>query len=137
MGDGSIPVQLAVGLVPLAILHGLAIFVLFGLSNPYYVLPAVWTWATAAISSELKNPKMSIVEKFDSNTITGIHYTATAVAYIIAFHMSTRLAVCFTNKVTNSVGFTKESSDGIKTLELVEAVSTDDDHNHTPPVLPR
>lgn len=126
--DGSIPVQLAVGLVSLAALHGFAVFVLFGLSKPYYALPAVFTWAIAAISSELKNPEFSIVERFDSDTITGIQYTATAVACIILFHTLKRLALCFINKACINVSTNaKESFDGVKTLELVKAVPASDD----------
>jgi len=122
--DGSIPVQLAVGLGTLAILHGLAIFVLFGLTKPIYGLPAVFAWAVAAISWKLKKPEASIVERFDSDTITGIRYTAIAVAFFTLFHMLIRrFILCFVNKVCMNVGgYTEVSSDEVKTLELVEAV---------------
>jgi len=76
----------------------------------------------------LKKPEASIVERFDSDTITGIRYTAILLACIIVFHMLTRLAWVLVSKVCMNVGrYTKESPDELKTLELVEDVSTDDD----------
>jgi hypothetical protein len=57
-------VQLAVGILSLAILHAISVWVVFAIQKPNYTLAVVLSWANAWIYSELKTPKDSIVERF-------------------------------------------------------------------------
>jgi hypothetical protein len=76
-------VQLAVGILSLAILHAISVWVVFAIQKPNYTLAVVLSWANAWIYSELKTPKDSIVERFAADSISGVSYAAAAVAYII------------------------------------------------------
>jgi len=76
-------VELAVGIISLAILHAVSVWVLFGIRRPNYTIAGVLSWATGWIYAELQDPQDSIVSRFDSTTISGVSYAAGAVAFII------------------------------------------------------
>jgi len=77
-------VELAVGIVSLAYLHAVSVWVLFGIQrNPSYTIAGVLAWAIGYIYAELQNPMESIVDRFDATTIDGVAYAAIAVSIII------------------------------------------------------
>jgi translocator protein len=81
--NASAALQLAVGIVSLAYLHAVSVWVVFGLERPNYTIAAVLAWANAWIYAELQEPKESIVERFCEDTISGVSYAAGTVALII------------------------------------------------------
>jgi hypothetical protein len=82
--NASASLQLAVGIVSLAYLHAVSVWVVFGMEQrPNYTIAAVLAWANAWIYAELQEPKDSIVERFCEDTISGVSYAAGAVSVII------------------------------------------------------
>jgi hypothetical protein len=85
-------VQLAVGIVSLAVLHAVSVWVLFNLGKqPNYTIACVLSWANGWIYSELQNPKDLILTTFTQQTINGVALAARAVAYIIFFQVIIRV----------------------------------------------
>jgi len=82
--NASVPIQLAVGIVSLAILHAVSVFLLTVPLFPNYTVCCVLSWATGAISSELANTPESIKERFSEDSIVGVQLAAAAVSIIIA-----------------------------------------------------
>jgi benzodiazapine receptor len=78
-------IQLAVGIVTLAVLHAIALVWLYMApgSRPNFTIPLVLAWANAAIAVELSNPKDTIVERFGEVITQAIMYAAGVVAVII------------------------------------------------------
>jgi hypothetical protein len=82
--NATAAVELAVGIVSLAYLHAVSVWVLFGIKrNPNYTIAGVLAWAIGYIYAELQNPFESIPERFDETTIKGVAYAAIAVSIII------------------------------------------------------
>ena len=127
--DSNAPanVQLAVGIVSLAYLHAVSVWVLFGLKrNPNYTIASVLAWANGWIYAELSSPSESIMALFDANTISGVSYAAAAVAYIITGQIVIRSALCVVEKYTNRNDETEEQQlkypeEGEDEQELVDA----------------
>jgi hypothetical protein len=83
--NASPAVELAVGIVSLAYLHAVSVWVLFGIKrNPSYTIAGVLSWAIGYIYAELQTPQASIEDRFDATTINGVAYAAIAVSIIIA-----------------------------------------------------
>mmetsp|Transcript_104317 Transcript_104317/g.145376 ORF Transcript_104317/g.145376 Transcript_104317/m.145376 type:complete len:250 (+) Transcript_104317:530-1279(+) len=79
----SSSIQLGVGIVSLAVLHAISVWVLFAISKPNYTIAAVLCWANGWIYSELQTPKTKITDTFEQTIITGVSYAAIAVSFII------------------------------------------------------
>lgn len=110
--DASAAVQLAVGIVSLAYLHAVSVWVLFGLKrNPNYTIASVLAWANGWIYAELKSPSENIVALFDADTISGVSYAAAAVAYIITGQIVVRFVLCVVEKYTKRNDETEEEQE--------------------------
>jgi len=94
--------QLAIGIVTLAYLHAVAVWVTFGLKRPNFTIAGVLAWAFGWIYAELGNPMPSILETFGSDTVNGVRYAALAVSIIIVGQVVTRVTMdviqCFMKK---------------------------------------
>jgi hypothetical protein len=109
-------VQLAVGIISLAYLHAVSLWVLFGLKrNPNYTIAGVLAWANGWIYAELSSPSESIMALFDADTISGVSYAAAAVAYIIIGQIVVRFAMYVVEKYTSQNDETEEQQ--LKSLE--------------------
>lgn len=76
-------VQLAFGIISLAVLHAISVWVVFGIPKPNYTIAGVLAWANYFISVELGEPRDQIVARFSPDTISGVRYAAVAVSCII------------------------------------------------------
>jgi hypothetical protein len=102
-------VQLAVGIVSLAYLHAVSVWVLFGLKrNPNYTIAGVLAWANGWIYAELSDPMDSIVALFSQDTVSGVSYAAAAVAYIITGQIVVRFGMYVVEKYTTRKEATEE-----------------------------
>jgi len=86
-------IQLAVGIVSLAALHAISVWVLFGFRKPNYTIACVLAWANGWIYSELQTPKELILKTFDGQVISGVAYASISVACIILVQILVSLAV--------------------------------------------
>jgi hypothetical protein len=92
-------VQLAVGIISLAVLHAVSVWVLFGLKrNPNYTIAGVLAWANGWIYAELSDPSDSIIALFSQDTVSGVSYAAAAVAYIITGQIVVRFGIYVVEK---------------------------------------
>eukprot|EP00542_Grammatophora_oceanica_P019214 CAMPEP_0194029358 /NCGR_PEP_ID=MMETSP0009_2-20130614/3096_1 /TAXON_ID=210454 /ORGANISM="Grammatophora oceanica, Strain CCMP 410" /LENGTH=308 /DNA_ID=CAMNT_0038668989 /DNA_START=33 /DNA_END=959 /DNA_ORIENTATION=+ len=91
-------IQLAMGIISLAYLHAVSVWVVFGLTRPNYTIALVISWASGWIYSELQDPKESIQSLLDPTTILGVSYAAGAVAFIVAGQVVVRVLVVGVNK---------------------------------------
>lgn len=82
MGEPA-DVQLAVGIISLAILHAVSVWVCYAVKRPDYTVAGVLAWANYWIYKELEEPRDQIVARFATDTISGVSYAAAAVAVII------------------------------------------------------
>jgi translocator protein len=95
----SAPMQLAVGIVSLAYLHAVSVWVVFGVQRANYTIAAVLAWASAWIYAELQEPKDSIVERFCEDTISGVSYAAAGVCVIILAQIVVRIIMSSAKKL--------------------------------------
>lgn len=87
-------IQLAIGIVSLAVLHAVSVWVLFNLKKgPNYTIACVLSWANGWIYAELQDPKGLIVETFSSDSINGVAYAAVSVAFIILTQIVIRVVM--------------------------------------------
>jgi len=86
-------IQLAVGIVSLAVLHAISVWVLFYIPRPNWTMACVLTWAFGWIYAELGNPTDLITSTFAEETINGVRYAAIAVSFIILFQVGVRLGL--------------------------------------------
>jgi hypothetical protein len=87
-------VQLAVGIVSLAVLHAISVWTTWSLSKPNYTIAAVLAWANFWIYKELQSPKDSIVERFgNGDLVSGVSLAARAVAIVILVQILVRALV--------------------------------------------
>jgi hypothetical protein len=89
--DAPADIQLAVGIISLAVLHAISVWVLFGIRKPNFTIAGVLSWANGWIYAELQSPKDKIVALFSPDTISGVSYAAVAVAFIILAQIVTRV----------------------------------------------
>jgi benzodiazapine receptor len=89
----SIPTQLTVGILSLAVLHAVALFVLYVPNKPNYTIPLVLAWANGAIASELSTPEDSISNRFSEDIILGVKNAAASVSVIILTLVFVRLMI--------------------------------------------
>lgn len=96
----SVPVELAVGIVSLAILYAATVFLLTVPRRPNYTICCVLSWATGAIAVELANTPESITERFSYDSIMGVRYAAAAVSVIIILQVTARVIYSFVERCT-------------------------------------
>lgn len=83
--------ELAIGIVSLAYLHAVSVWVLFVIKrNPNYTIAGVCAWAIGYIYKELQNPYDSIKARFDETTIDGVALACFIVAFIITAQIVVR-----------------------------------------------
>lgn len=86
-------IQLAVGIVSLAVLHAISVWVLFYIPRPNWTMACVLSWAFGWIYAELGNPNELITSTFVEGTTGGVRYAAIAVSFIILFQVVVRLGL--------------------------------------------
>ena len=87
-------IQLAIGIVSLAVLHAVSVWVLFNLKKgPNYTIACVLSWANGWIYAELQEPKDLITNTFAPDTINGVAYAAASVAFIILLQVVIRIGM--------------------------------------------
>lgn len=84
-------IQLACGIISLAVLHAISVWVVFGFQKPNYTIAGVLAWANYFISVELKEPREQIMARFDMQVISGVRYAAVAVSCIILLQIVFRV----------------------------------------------
>lgn len=84
-------IQLAVGIVSLAVLHAISVWVLFNIPRPNWTIACVLSWAFGWIYVELGSPNELITDTFAVDTINGVRYAAIAVSIIIPLQIVIRL----------------------------------------------
>lgn len=85
-------IQLACGIISLAVLHAISVWVVFGLQKPNYTIAGVLAWANYFIYVELEDPKASLIERgFSFDTLSGVRYAAVAVSCIILLQIVIRV----------------------------------------------
>jgi benzodiazapine receptor len=84
-------IQLAVGIISLAVLHAISVWVLMGIPRANYTIAGVLCWANGWIYSELQTPNDKIVNTFEPDIISGVSYAAIAVSFIILTQMILRV----------------------------------------------
>ncbi|KAL7535377.1 hypothetical protein ACHAXR_006457 [Thalassiosira sp. AJA248-18] len=86
-------IQLAVGIISLAVLHAISVWASFNIPRPQWTLSCVLAWAFGWIYEELGNPNELIKDTFAVDTINGVRYAAIAVCFIILFQLVIRLGL--------------------------------------------
>ena len=126
--DAAVYVQLAVGIVSLAVLHAISVWVLLGIrSKPKYTIAAVLAWASFWIYMELQDPKDSIVERFgdkDGIIVPGVSLAAFIVACTIIVQIMFRMFF-------DLLGIGMVYSDVVQDSE--ELISDSETENYDPP----
>jgi benzodiazapine receptor len=102
-------VQLAVGIISLAILHAVSVWVCFALKRPNYTIAGVLAWANGWIYAELQEPRDQIVALFASQTISGVSYAALAVSIIISSQIALRAVYDMYERCIKKSGKDEES----------------------------
>lgn len=90
--NAAADIQLAVGIISLAVLHAISVWVIFGVRKANYTIAGVLSWANYWIYEELQDPKDSIIDLFAAETISGVSYAGLAVSIIILVQIVTRIA---------------------------------------------
>jgi|Transcript_31693 hypothetical protein len=86
--------QLALGIVSLAVLHAVSVWVLFNLKKePNYTIACVLSWANGWIYSELQEPKDLVISTFSADSINGVANAAFAVSFIILTQIVVRFGM--------------------------------------------
>lgn len=91
--DQPADVQLAVGIVSLAVLHAVSVWVIFYIRRPNWTIACVLSWAFGWIYAELGTPNDLITSTFAEETINGVRYAAIAVSFVILFQVIIRLGL--------------------------------------------
>lgn len=91
--DQPADIQLAVGIVSLAVLHAISVWVLFYVRRPNWTIACVLSWAFGWIYAELRSPNELITSTFASDTINGVRYAAISVSFIILIQIIIRLGL--------------------------------------------
>mmetsp|Transcript_27920 Transcript_27920/g.42269 ORF Transcript_27920/g.42269 Transcript_27920/m.42269 type:complete len:337 (+) Transcript_27920:166-1176(+) len=85
--------QLAIGIISLAVLHAVSVWVVFGFAKPNYTIAGVLAWANGWISAELANPMAVIGERFGDVILDAVQSAALAVSLIIVGQVVVRLMI--------------------------------------------
>jgi len=85
--------QLAVGIVSLAVLHAVSVWVLFVVRKPNYTIAAVLAWANFWIRGELRSPKKLIADTFTEDIVNAVAYASLTVSIIILLQIVIRFSV--------------------------------------------
>jgi len=85
--------QLAVGIISLAVLHAISVWVIYNIPRPQWTMACVLSWAFGWIYVELGEPNELITDTFHEDIINGVRYAAVAVAFIILIQMVIRLGL--------------------------------------------
>jgi len=93
--DQPADIQLAVGIVSLAVLHAISVWVLFFPGRPNWTIACVLSWALWWIYAELGSPNELINVTFAEEAINGVRYAAITVALVILFQVAVRLGLLF------------------------------------------
>lgn len=88
-------IQLAVGIISLAVLHAISVWVIYNIPRPQWTMACVLSWAFGWIYVELGNPNEKITDTFHVDTINGVRYAAVTVSFIILFQIVIRLGLLF------------------------------------------
>lgn len=104
-------VQLAVGIISLAILHAVSVWVCFAIKRPQYTIAGVLAWANYWISVELKEARSQIVELFDADIVSGVSYAAAAVSVIILSQIGVRAVYDVYERCVKKSSKSEESDD--------------------------
>jgi hypothetical protein len=86
--DPPADIQLAVGIISLAVLHAISVWVTFGFN---YTIAGVLAWANYWIYKELKEPRDQMVARFSMDLISGVSYAGVAVSAIILLQVVIRV----------------------------------------------
>jgi len=81
--DAPAASQLAVGIVSLAVLHAISVWVLFVVKSPNYTIAFVLAWANFWIRGELQSPSELIEATFTSEVVNAVAYASLTVSIII------------------------------------------------------
>lgn len=127
-------VELGIGIVSLAYLHAVSVWVLFGIKrNPNYTIAGVLAWAIGYVYAELKIPYESIVARFDETTINGVGLAAVIVSGIITVQILFRFFMYVVEKynekyanVVKEVHDQEEKVDSAGAEEKQEEAAADD-----------
>jgi len=127
-------VELAVGIVSLAYLHAVSVWVLYVIKrNPNYTIAGVLAWAIGYIYQELQNPIESIQARFDSTTINGVAYASIIVSIIITLQIVVRFIMYVFQRYNKKyAGVVKEVHEEEK-KELVAKNDDDDEKEEEAP----
>mmetsp|Transcript_726 Transcript_726/g.859 ORF Transcript_726/g.859 Transcript_726/m.859 type:complete len:126 (-) Transcript_726:98-475(-) len=79
------------GIVTLAVLYAVAVWVIFALDRPNFTIALVIAWATDFISNQLGDPFDLIKERFTTIIINSVLRASLAVAIGIAIMVAVRL----------------------------------------------
>jgi len=85
--------QLAVGIISLAVLHAISVWVIYNIPRPQWTMACVLSWAFGWIYVELGEANAKITETFHVDIINGVRYAAVTVAFIILIQMVIRLGL--------------------------------------------
>lgn len=88
--EAAAATQLAVGIISLAVLHAISVWVLFGFNKPNYTIACVLAWANGWIYDELQEAKDKITNTFNVQVISGVSYAALSVSFIILSQVAVR-----------------------------------------------
>lgn len=89
----SADIQLAVGIISLAVLHAISVWVIYNIPRPQWTMACVLSWAFGWIYVELGSPNEKITDTFHVDTINGVRYAAVTVSFIILFQIVIRLGL--------------------------------------------
>lgn len=102
-------IQLAIGIVSLAVLHAVSVWTLFNLKKgPNYTIACVLSWANGWIYAELQDPKDLITSTFAPDTINGVAYAAVSVSFIILLQVVIRIGMGALAKCRGDKGESEE-----------------------------
>merc|ERR1712232_2658 len=93
--EASPDVQLTMGIVSLAYLHAVSVWVVFGFARPNFPIAGVLAWATGWISNKLQTPLSMITEQFPEVVISSVQGAAFAVSMIIVGQVVVRTVLLF------------------------------------------
>lgn len=119
-------VQLAMGIVSLAYLHAVSVWVLYGFSPPNYTIAGVLAWATGWIYAELLEPREAIETLFGTTIVTAVSFASLAVCCIISGQIVLRVILLFVPSCAVNQSTLKNDEDTVKDEEHAANSSMND-----------
>lgn len=124
----SAEIQLAMGIVSLAYLHAVSVWVVFGFAEPNYTIAGVLAWANGWISNDLSNPTEAITERFGELVVDSVQLASLAVSFIIVGQVVFRVLLlcvpsCAINQrlvTSSSVESSKKEDSSMRAMEETE-----------------